>query len=76
MTAEIISLSGMDADDRNYQAFLKELDNDSTTNAIFWLEKADGTLRVGCNYTDRRDLVYALHKVNNLIQSILNHEAD
>ncbi len=76
MNAEVISLSGMDENDEGYQSFLKELNDDTATNAIFWIEKPDGTLRVGCNYDDRRDLVYALYKVQNLIQSILNSEVD
>jgi len=75
MTAEIISLGGMDEHDEGYQSFLKEL-NDDSTNAIFWIEKPDGTIRVGCNYDDRRDLVFALYRVQNLIQQILNHEVD
>ncbi len=76
MTAEIVSLDGMDEHDEGYQSFLKELNDDTVTNAIFWIEKSDGTLRAGCNYDDRRDLVYALYKVQNLIQSILNSEVD
>ncbi len=74
MTAEIVSLEGMDEHDEGYQSFLKELNDDSATNAIFWIEKPDGTIRVGCNYDDRRDLVFALYRVQNLIQQILQHE--
>lgn len=75
MTAEIVSLAGMDEDDADYQAFIGELKGEAS-NAIFWIERPDGTLRVGCNYDDRRDLVYAMYKIQNLIQTILNSEAD
>lgn len=75
MTAEIVSLIGMDEDDADYQAFIDELKGEAS-NAIFWIERPDGTLRVGCSYDDRRDLIYALYKVQNLIQSILNSEVD
>lgn len=75
MTAEIVSLSGMDGDDEGYQAFLKDL-NDGVSNVIFLVEKSNGTVRVGCNYEDRRDLVMALYRLQNIAQSILNHEGN
>ncbi len=73
MTADIISLGDMSEQDENYQEFLKDL-TDDVTNAIFWVEKADGSIKVGCNYDDRRDLVFALYRVQNLIHQILQHE--
>ena len=73
MTADIISLGDMSEQDENYQESLKDLTED-VTNAIFWVEKTNGSIKVGCNYDDRRDLVFALYRVQNLIHQILQHE--
>ena len=76
MNAQVISLGDMDEQDEAYQSFIKDIGSDPVVNSIFWIEKADGTLRIGCNYDDRRDLVYALYKIQNLIHSILAHEGN
>lgn len=69
----VIQLGGLNAEDEAYQEFLETLREDNA-NAIFLLEKDDGTLTVGCNFKERRDLVYAIYNLQRLAQNIVDGE--
>lgn len=71
MTANIVNLSSLDEQDEEYVKFIDELKTDNA-NAIFLIEKSNGEVSVGCNFEDRRDLVYAIYKLQNLAQLIAN----
>jgi hypothetical protein len=73
MTAEIISLGGLDEDDKNFSEFLSEIRSENT-NAVFLLEKEDGTVTVGCNFKDKRDLLFAMYRLQKLMQSLVEDE--
>ena len=71
----IVNLNSLDDEDEEFQTFLEGLKEDND-NAIFLVEKKDGTVVVGCNFTERRDLVYAIYNLQNLAQSIVRGEVD
>jgi hypothetical protein len=75
MTANIVNLSSLDEQDEEYIKFVDELKEDNA-NAIFLIEKKNGEVHVGCNFEDRRDLVYAIYKLQNLAQVIANGGAE
>ena len=75
MTANIVNLSSLDEQDEEYSNFIDELKEDNA-NAIFLVEKKNGEVSVGCNFEDRRDLVYAIYKLQSLAQVIANGGAD
>lgn len=68
---KVVNLNSFDEDDEEFQKFIGEL-KDDVVNAIFIVEHKDGSVRVGCNHSDRRDLVYAIYKLQGLAQSIAN----
>jgi hypothetical protein len=63
----VVNLSTLDDKDPEYMKFLDDLkeDNDS---AIFLIEKSDGTVQVGSNFENRRDLIYAIYRLQQLGQ--------
>ena len=67
----IVNLSSLDEHDEEYMSFVDDLKEDNA-NAIFLIEKKNGEVSVGCNFEDRRDLVYAIYKLQNLAQLIAN----
>ena len=67
----IVSLHGMDEEDDNYNEFLEGL-KDNNANAIFLVEKKDGTVTIGCNFENPKDLVYQIYNLQRLAQDILN----
>ena len=67
----IVNLSSLDEHDEEYVKFIDDLKEDAV-NAIFLIENADGSVKIGCNFEDRRDLVYAIYKLQNLAQLIAN----
>ncbi len=67
----VVNLSSMDEHDEEYMKFVDDLKEDNA-NAIFLIEKTNGEVSVGCNFEDRRDLVYAIYKLQNLAQVIAN----
>ena len=71
MTADIISLNGLDENDEDFSAFLEEIKT-GNSSAIFLLEKEDGTMTVGCNFKDRRDLVFAMYRLHKLAETIVS----
>ncbi len=75
MTANIVNLSGLDEQDEEYMKFLNDLKDDNGS-AIFIIEKNDGEVYVGSNYENRRDLVYAIYRLQGLAQSLVNGGAE
>ncbi len=73
MNAEVVNLSSFDDDDEGYTNFLEDLKKD-VTNAVFMIEKSDGSIRIGCTYEDRRDLVFAIWKLHTLGLSVATGE--
>lgn len=66
----VISLNGLNEEDEEFQKFLETL-QEGNANAIFLIEKEDGTVTVGSNFKDRRDLVYAIYNLENLARDIV-----
>ena len=71
MTANIVNLSTLDDKDEGYLKFLEDLREDNGS-AIFIIEKNNGEVFVGSNFENRRDLVYAIYRLQNLAQAIVN----
>jgi len=71
MTANIVNLSSLDENDEEYMKFIEELRQDNA-NAIFLVEKTNGEISVGCNFEHRRDLVYAIYRLQGLAEAIVN----
>lgn len=66
----IVSLHGLDDEDEAYQEFLDTLKDDNA-NAIFLVEKEDGTVTVGCNFKTPKDLIASIYRLQELAQSIV-----
>ena len=73
MTAEIVSLNGLDENDEDFSSFLDETKS-GNSSAIFLLEKEDGTVTVGCNFKDKRDLVFAMYRLQKLAESVVSED--
>lgn len=67
----VVQLGDFGEDDKNYQSFIESLKED-VDSAVFLVEKSDGNFYVGSNFENRKDLVYALYKLQGLIQSIVD----
>jgi hypothetical protein len=71
MTANIVNLSSLDEQDAEYMKFLDDLKEDNGS-AVFIIEKNDGEVYVGSNFENRRDLVYAIYRLQGLAQTLVN----
>lgn len=71
--AEIIQLSSLDEEDQNYAEFIESL-KEGAVRAVFLIEKEDGSLSVGTNSKDRRDLVYDIYRLQGLCKIIVDGE--
>lgn len=71
MTANIVNLSSLDEHDQEYMKFLDDLKEDNGS-AVFIIEKNDGEVYVGSNFENRRDLVYAIYRLQGLAQTLVN----
>lgn len=69
----IISLNGLDEDDEDFSEFIEEI-RTGNRSVAFLLEKDDGTVTVGCNFKDRRDLVFAMYRLHTLLESIVESD--
>lgn len=69
--AKIIQLGGLDEDDENFNEFIESLKEDAV-RAVFIVERKDGTVAVGTNSTDRRDLVYDVFRLQQFCQNLVN----
>ena len=67
----IVNLSSLDEDDAGYMNFIEDLKTENG-NAIFIIEKANGEVMVGSNFENRRDLVYAIYRLQGLAQTLVN----
>jgi hypothetical protein len=63
----VVNLSTLDDKDPEYMKFLDDLKEDNGS-AIFLIEKSDGTVQVGSNFENRRDLIYAIYRLQQLGQ--------
>lgn len=71
MSANIVNLSSLDDQDEGYVKFLDDLREDNGS-AVFIIEKNNGEVYVGSNFESRRDLVYAIYRLQGLAQSLAN----
>lgn len=70
LNAEIIQLTSMDDNNKEFNDFVDNLKEDNV-RGIFIFDKKDGTMAVGTNTTDRRDLVYDLYRLHRLIEQMI-----
>lgn len=70
METKIVNLNSLDEQDENYMEFLDDLKNDNAS-AIYIVEKNNGEVFVGCNYEQRKDLVYAIYRLQMLAQTLI-----
>lgn len=75
MSTNIVSLNSLDDKDPEYMRFIDDLREDNG-NAIFLIEKNNGEVYVGCNFDSRKDLVYAMYRLQGLAQTIVNGEQE
>lgn len=71
----IVNLNTLDDKDPEYMKFLDDLKEDNG-NAIFLIEKHNGEVYVGCNFESRKDLVFAMYRLQGLAAAIVNGEQD
>lgn len=69
--AEIIQLGGLNDTDKAFEAFIEDLKEDAI-RAVFIIERKDGTVAVGTNSTDRRDIVYDIFRLQQLCTNMVN----
>lgn len=69
--AEIITLGNLDDDDDEYTTFLEGIKEDAI-RAVFIVEKKDGSVYIGTNSKDRRDIVYDVYRLGQLCQQLIN----
>ena len=69
----IIQLGGLDDEDKEFQEFLEEV-KEGNVKATFILQREDGSIAVGSNATDRRDLVADFYRLQRLIQTLVDGE--
>jgi hypothetical protein len=65
MNAEIVNLSTFDEEDTGFSSFVEDLKG-GVKDAIFMIEKEDGTVRIGVVYHDVRDLISAVYRLQSL----------
>ena len=71
----VVSLNGLDEEDEEFQAFLETLKEDNA-NAIFLVEKLDGSITIGSNFKERKDLVFAIYSLQKLAQDLVDGYED
>lgn len=69
--AEIITLGNLGDNDDEYATFLEGLKEDAI-RAVFIVEKKDGSVYIGTNSTDRRDIVYDVYRLEQLCRQLIN----
>lgn len=69
--AKIIQLNSLDEEDTVYMDFIENLKND-VVRAVFIMERKDGTVAVGTNSTDRRDIVYDMLRLQQFCLNMVN----
>lgn len=70
-SAKIIQLGSLDEEDETYMAFIDSLKDDAV-RAVFIVERKDGTVAVGTNSKDRRDLVYDVFRLQQFCTNMVN----
>lgn len=69
---EIVQLGAMDEQDEQFEEFLGALTKDNA-RVVYIMEKKDGSVHVGSNSTDRRDLIYDLYRLQDVCRYIVNN---
>ena len=69
--AKIIQLGSLDDEDEEYTAFIDSL-KDEAVRAVFIVERKDGTVAVGTNSTDRRDICMDFYRLQHFCQSLID----
>lgn len=72
--AKIIQLNSLDEEDTAYTNFIDSLKND-IVRAVFIMERKDGTIAVGTNSKDRRDLVYDMLRLQQFCLNMVNNSS-
>lgn len=70
-SAKIIQLGSLDEEDQNYMDFIDSLKDDAV-RAVFIVEREDGTVAIGTNSKDRRDLVYDVFRLQQFCTNMVN----
>lgn len=70
-TAKVIQLNSLDDEDTVYMDFIEGLKND-VVRAVFIMERKDGTIAVGTNSTDRRDIVYDMFRLQQFCLNMVS----
>lgn len=70
-SAKIIQLGALDDTDDEYMNFIESL-KDEAVRAVFIVEKKDGTVSVGTNSTDTRDVFLDFFRLQQFCQTLVN----
>jgi len=70
MTTNVISLGSMDQEDETYAALVEAVSGENE-RAVFLIERKDGSVVVGTNSTDRRDIVYDLYRLQEVCRMMI-----
>ena len=68
--AEIVNLNSLDDEDEDHIKFIDNL-KDGAIRATYIVEHKDGTVSVGCNSKELRDMVYDLHQLQEVIRQMI-----
>jgi hypothetical protein len=71
MVAQIVNFDGLDEEDTKYIEFVDSL-KEGVDRAVFLVEKEDGTVLIGTNSKDRRDIVYDIYRLQELCRMLVN----
>lgn len=67
--AKIIQLGGLDDEDEAFLAFIEDLKED-VSRVTYLMEKKDGTINIGTNTKDARDLVFDLYRLQRFCSNV------
>ena len=69
--AKIIQLGGLDDEDDAFQAFVDDLLED-VSRVTYLIEKSDGTINIGTNSKDPRDIAFDIHRMQRFCVNLLD----
>ncbi len=73
--AEIIELGSDINNDPTLDEFIVAF-KENTKRVIFLVEKEDGTVAIGSNITDRKDLLWDVCRLQDVIRMIMNGKSE
>lgn len=68
--AEIIQLGDLDEHDVAFQEFIEALKEDND-RIVYLVQKKDGSVHLGTNSRDRRDVLYDFYRLQKVCQLIV-----